>query len=212
MTRTICVYSFLLLLSFLLPQPLLGQTAGTLTIMQHTKLTENHEGNIIIGADRVRLDCRGFTVSGTGSGNGILLSDRTGVTVKNCIVTDFNTGFFLDTSSSNTLTGNIAKITRGGGSGFFLNQSDGNTLIRNTANDNRFGFGVSGSSHTLTGNIANDNTGFLVTGNASMNTLEENEGFDNAGFDAEDLNPGANDWVDNDFGSCSGFSDPPCPQ
>jgi len=211
MTRITCVYSFLLLLSFLRPQPILGQTVGTLAIIADTTLTENHEGNIIIVVNDVTLDCDGFPVSGTGSGEGIALVGRTEVTVKNCQVTNFSTSFFLGNSDGNVLTDNTSIGSRG--IGFNLNSSDGNTLIGNTANDSEQldGFRVEKSSgNTLIGNTANDNRAFgfqlqgapggknnLLTGNTASGNV--------AGFGLREL---SNDNVLTDntaSGNLSGF-------
>ena len=38
---------------FLLPHPLVGETTGTMTIMEDTELVDNHVGNIIIGANPI---------------------------------------------------------------------------------------------------------------------------------------------------------------
>jgi len=75
----------LLPLLFLLPYPLLGST-GPMTIIDDTTLTENHDGNIIIGANRLTLNCAGYMVSSlvSGTGIGIDLNNRTKVTIKNC--------------------------------------------------------------------------------------------------------------------------------
>ena len=53
-----------------------------------------------------------------------------------------------------------------------------------------------------------------------MNTFRENDGEFNVEFDALDDSNGVcegstgagNEWVDNDFLTCAGFLDPPCPQ
>ncbi len=76
------VWGLSLLLFSLLPIPA-HATTGTLTINADTTLTEDHYGSIIIGTDDITLDCGGHSVTGPGSGNGILLIRRTGVTVKN---------------------------------------------------------------------------------------------------------------------------------
>ena len=41
-------------------------SSGTLVITSDTTLTEDHQGNIVIEADNVTLDCAGHTVQGTG--------------------------------------------------------------------------------------------------------------------------------------------------
>ena len=108
-----------------------------MTIIDDTTLTENHEGNIIIGADDITLDCDGRMVLGSGLGFGIDLNDRTGVTVKNCHVEGFGAGFGIQGSASNnTLRNNMAKdnglIALRGGSGFQVSGSN-NTFEENSA-------------------------------------------------------------------------------
>ncbi len=137
---------------FFLPQPLLARTMGDLEIVEDTTLTENHQGNIIILANRITLDCNGHTVSGRRRGRGrppidpvgILLTNRKNVTIKNCHVRGFNIGIGLNGSKNNELMGNTA--TRASctpevelcGNGFVLFESGKNKLTENTANDNGF--------------------------------------------------------------------------
>ena len=222
-------FSFLLL--FLLPQPILGQTVGTLFITEDTTLTENHEGNIIIDADGVTLDCHFFTVSGTGSGNGIELTNRSGVRVRRCNVQGFTFGFDINFSSDNMFEENMSENNRNGfrlaGSSsntftknisennvlngiLILRESDGNTFTENTVSGNTAdGFFLSRSSNnTLTKNNADNNgqNGFNVVATSELNTFIENEGCGNAVFDARDGSTGAgNVWVDNDFCTTFGF-------
>ena len=72
----------------ILVTPVHANTSGTLVIASNTTLTEDHDGNIVIEADNVTLDCVGHTITGPGD-NGIFFQFRTGVTVKNCRVTGF---------------------------------------------------------------------------------------------------------------------------
>jgi parallel beta-helix repeat protein len=62
---------------------------------------------------------------------GILLEGITGVTIKNCRVTGFGYGFFLNDSNRNTLQGNIANDNAF--IGFVLSYSSDNTFRDNTA-------------------------------------------------------------------------------
>ena len=41
------------------------------------------------------FDCQGHQVTGKAAGNGVLLTDKTGITVKNCAFTNFNRGLYL---------------------------------------------------------------------------------------------------------------------
>ena len=160
----------------LLPLPAWG-TTGTLTIITDTVLTEDHFGEIIIDAD-VTLDCAGFAVTGSGSGSGIQLERRTGVTVKNCVVTNFDFGFLLRFSSGNTFTGNTASSNSS--IGFHLSGSSTNAFMGNTANSNDNGFlldtsfGDSSSSNTFTGNTANFNLQGFRLSNSDGNTFTSN--------------------------------------
>jgi parallel beta-helix repeat protein len=201
--------------------PLLTQESiETLTITTDTILTEDHVGNIVIKADNVTLDGNGHRVIGPSpdificdpnNGDvsvtiGILLEGRTGVTIKNCSVTGFALGFFLNDSYRNTLQGNIADgnawigfvlsyssdnilryNTANGseddpGNGFELCTSFRNTFQGNTANDNSNGFTFDDSDGNIfRGNTANNSTssGFMV-GYSSNNTLTENTVSNNA--------------------------------
>jgi len=190
-------------------------TSGTLTITSDTKLTEDHNGNIVIGADNVILDCKGFSVIGTGSGNGISLSSRTGVTVKNCTVMDFNVGIRFLNSDNNTLEKNTANDNSRGIR--FLN-SDNNTLEKNTANGNsNNGIDIRNSDeNTLEKNTVENNVrdGFLVNSVSNDNTFTKNNSNDNGGFGILDFSSGTgtagttNTYNKNECSGNTGSSDP----
>ncbi len=164
------------------PAPV-AATDDPLTIQVTTTLTENHLGSIIIGADGITLDCAGHTVSGIGSGTGINLTERTGVTIKNCQVTGFRVGFNIVSSSHNTLTKNTANgnVVHG----FLLITSTDNTLTKNEANDN--------GSHGF----------FLIS--SSGNTLTKNAACGTGDVDALQVDSSGNVFVDNDFCTTSGI-------
>ena len=92
-----------------------GATTGPLVITSDTTLTEDHDGNIVIAANDVTLDCAGHTVTGPGSGSpfvGILLDGTSGVSVKDCQVTAFENGIIAagwsGPSSGNMFVGNVS--------------------------------------------------------------------------------------------------------
>lgn len=154
-------------------------TTGTLTITQNTTLTEDHNGNIVIAADNIRLNCDGHTVTDPGSGTGIELFGRTGVTVKNCFVTNFFLGIHLTLSDGNTIQKNTAFGNEfgSGGSGIILSTSHGNIIDENTAFGNNLdGFNIDQSNgNSFSDNTANDNgaAGFYLH-DISHNTLKKN--------------------------------------
>jgi parallel beta-helix repeat protein len=158
------------------------------TIITDTTLSANIgpcSGNgLVIGHNGITLNCAGHTISGTNTDSsvGIGLDKITRATVKDCDVTGFYFGIFLNDSSfnilswnaannnseagfylwsasnNNTLSGNTAN--RNLGNGFELETfSNNNTLSGNKAKNNYFGFALSYSeNNTLSGNTANANT------------------------------------------------------
>ena len=110
-------------------------TSGTWTITTNTTLTEDHYGSIVIGADNITLNCAGHHLYAPGAGAGVRLDNRTGVTVKNCVASGFNTGFSIVNANGNKLVGNTASGSTGF-AGFLLSNASGNTLRDNTASDN----------------------------------------------------------------------------
>jgi parallel beta-helix repeat protein len=202
------VWGLSFLLFSCLPFPAWG-TTGTLTITADTTLTEDHTGGIVIGADNITLNCDNHTVTGPG-GNGISIGSlhvfRSGVTVKNCHVSNFLASGFIIRAGGTTLTGNTATGNREHGFGFF--ESHG-TYTGNTAAGNGFdGFHFDLSSGTMKENTATGNGGsgfnFESTRRA---TLKENTATDNgSGFvlSSADQNTLTENTADNNGGN--GFS------
>lgn len=160
------------------PQPSPNPGCPT-NITENTTLTTNcgPEG-IALGADNVILDCAGNTLTGPGTGNGILLRDRTGVRIVNCRVTNFRNGFALRNSSANTFTNNSS--FRNIRDGFDIDDSNGNIFIQNNVSDNTdHGIELDGSSdnrfiqNTVTGN----NDGFDTEGPPRDGTTAPNNTF-----------------------------------
>ena len=99
---------FALPLIFLLLMTMNVAADANHVITGDTTLSADHIGNIVIAANDVTLDCDGHEVTGLGSGDGILLDGRTGVTIKNCRVSNFKNGIRLKSSFRNVLTGNTS--------------------------------------------------------------------------------------------------------
>ncbi len=148
--RISLIASFAVVVSFLItPSIAVAETlvCGT-TITTSTTLDSDmfcSGTGITIGADNIVLDCAGHSITGTGPDismyRGIYLFGRTGVTVKNCVVTNFGAGITIESGSYNTLTGNTASSNVW--PGIELQSSSHNTLTSNTAiNNGQFGFGI----------------------------------------------------------------------
>ena len=122
---------------------------------------------IDINADNVTLDGNGHSLIGNNitNTNGVYLSGRTGVTVKNLTVEHFYHGIDLASSSGNALAGNNASLNNS--SGIYLTGSSNNVLNSNTANSN--------SSYANSGNAAgieleSSSNGNTLSGNTADNT------------------------------------------
>jgi parallel beta-helix repeat protein len=147
--RTLQVLLLAALVAFL-AAPMWAQTTGTLTLTEENTppcapelqlpnfrcatLARNHQGNIVIAGDRIRLDCAGRTVSGGGSGTGIDLTGLFGVIVENCHVTNFGDGIALNGTRRSVFRQNL--VDRNTDEGFDLEGSDGNIFLRNTVKEN----------------------------------------------------------------------------
>ena len=132
------------------PPPPLG--CGS-TITQDTTLTANigpcNQGGLIIGADNITLNLNGKTIQGkprVGDGFGILAAGRTGVTIRNGVVRDFDVGVVLRGGGGNTVTqitarDNIGTLSgvnskSGRGEGITINGSSDNEIVGNTVQHN----------------------------------------------------------------------------
>src|SRR5262245_47367809 len=164
-------------------EPAFAQTSGTLNVSTDTVLSANHNGNVVVVADNVTLDCAGRTIAGGGLERGIFLEGRTGVTIKNCNVTGFTLGVLLFQTTNSVLTANTAS---GNTFGFALMFSSANPVLGNFANQNSLsGFAPGASSgNTFTGNTANQNgrNGFEVHQQADFNTFTDNTANGNGVF------------------------------
>jgi len=145
-----------------------------------------------ISANDVTLDCAGHTITyaQTSTGNGVDMSGRTGVTVKNCnivqgnpliynahgislysssnnIITNNNattSGIFLYSSSNNALTSNTITTTGNYSNGFSLYSSSNNIFTANTITTN--GSNALGA-HLSSSSNYNILTGNIITTNGS---------------------------------------------
>ncbi len=136
-------------------------------------ISEQSGSCITFGASNVELDCQGRLINGTHSGSGVYMSSKTGNTVKNCVVTDFDYGVQLSYSDSNTLINNTVKYNIY--NGFKIYYSDNNDISNNTANNNSYGIYTNTAvSNTLDQNSVNDNLYGIFLYSSSTNAITNN--------------------------------------
>ncbi len=160
--------------AFAAPSPTCGDIITASTTLTADIGPCNNYG-LAIGANNIVLDCAGHKITAVPnhSGIGIYLFLVRGATVRNCNVYDFGTGFFLGSSSNNTLVGNAANNTL---VGFFLAGSN-NRLLKNAADKSVHGFYLTSfaDNNTLNGNTANTRDDGFSLFLSSGNTLARNE-------------------------------------
>ncbi len=128
-------------------------------------LTTNLAETVQIDNDGITLNGNGHTIMGSGTGSGVYLLGRSGVTIKSLTVKNFTDGIYFDNHPPNS--------------------SFGNTLIDNIANSNyRNGiyFSYSGGRNNLTNNTANLNLGsgiVLEEGSSNSTLLFNNASYNN---------------------------------
>lgn len=118
---------------------------------------------IVVRRSNITLDGAGYTLQVPVASKGITLASVSNVNVSNTYITQCNYGIYLDSSSGNTLSGNVVtrETTYGIQRGICLYSSSGNTLSGNTATADLYGIWLDYSS---------DNT--LVNNNVAENARE----------------------------------------
>ena len=106
--------------------------------------------SIVVEKDNIIVDGNGYTLQGTGTGNGFQLFGRTNVTIRNVRIIQFYTGVSLVFSIGSTITENTLTSNS---QGINLYQSPGNNV----------------STNTVTGQV-----GIAVYQDSDYNTIERN--------------------------------------
>ncbi len=142
-----------------------SQVNLTTNIINHSGTCINNPANF----NNKIFDCQGYTIDGddTGADYGIYLNAKTNNTIKNCIITDFERGFFLYYSSGNNLTNNSANSNTFAGIRVYY--SPNNTLTNITANNNQYGIYLySSTNNTITQNFVCKNAKWDILSNTNV--------------------------------------------
>ncbi|MCJ7424499.1 right-handed parallel beta-helix repeat-containing protein [Candidatus Bathyarchaeota archaeon] len=144
-------------------------------------LTSDISDSIVVERSNIVIDGAGYILEGDGTGNGLDLSERSYVTIRNLTITDFNYGIWLAGSSNNNITGN--KIVSNDYTGISLrDSSDHNNVVGNNLTDQRDGIELRHSSHNdLVGNSVSKCSyyGIACFESSDDNSITENNMTDN---------------------------------
>ena len=153
--------------------------AAPLRLHEDMTLAGDHDGWISIEADGVTLDCDGHSIIGSGpdfTPHGVFVGHRTGVTVRNCVISDVNQGIGLVGTSDSVIEGNTIRDVR---QGMVLSAgSVGNSILSNRVDNafNYFGMLIIGGSdaNSVVGNrVERTPVAYLVVG-TDGHTFEAN--------------------------------------
>ena len=151
---------------------------GTYTLNQSI-LDSSTSYCINISANNVVLDCQGHTIDGNDLADyGIYIlrssEQTTNITVKNCVVTDWDSAnIYLKYANGNTITNVTANSSPD--NGFYLYYSDSNTISNSTANSNNqngFYF-LSSDSNSISNCTANSNNYGFYFSSSNSNTISK---------------------------------------
>ncbi len=157
---------------------------GEIFIDKDTVLDHDIIGSIEIIADDITLDCNGHKIQGSGTGVGILLIDREGVTIKNCRVENFANGIVLMSEITGPFSNNFIfqNEIRNNFFGIILTPASKEHLIENNILSNTYGIFLGGSTNNeiIGNNILNNEFGIVLEGNSSNNKIYHNNFIDNS--------------------------------
>jgi parallel beta-helix repeat protein len=140
-------------------------------IISNTELTADLRQGVIIRTDNIVFDCKNHKIEGIGAGNGIDLTRRTGVIVRNCQVKHFNNGFNIEDARLNLIQNNL--VTNNLNDGFHLLRAAANVFTRNsvaTNGDDGIDF-QGGTANLFTSNTIQTNTDDGVNANGTSGNL-----------------------------------------
>jgi parallel beta-helix repeat protein len=112
---------------------------------------------VIVGANGVKIDLNGHTISGNLTNDGILNNGHAGVVIKDGTISHFLEGVVLDTGSNNNTVTNV-RVSVNAGDGIFVTASN-DQLTGNQVEGN------SGDGIDLTSNSSN----VVISGNTALN-------------------------------------------
>lgn len=151
---------------------------GDTLIADHTMwydLTDCAGNGLVIGADFITLDGGHHTIDGDGEGNpqcGIYLSHKSGVTVRNCVITHFQSdGIMLHHSANNMITDN--ELSNNGLGISMVFDSDANTVTYNNFTSDRIYIYYS-DNNTIANNQISNTGGGIGVYESKGNTIASN--------------------------------------
>ena len=115
-------------------------------------LTNCPSHGLVIGSDGITLDCAGHSIDGDASepDYGIFLNNSNGITIKNCVLSDFYYGISVPYSNNNNIINNTINNND---NGIILESCNNNSITSNKLSGNDYGiYLISCFNSTITDN------------------------------------------------------------
>jgi len=150
-------------------------------------LPENN-GTLIIDADSIELDCNGAIIIGDGQGYGIFMENRTGVTIRNCVLQGYDRAINVyNTNNSQIVDNEIdGSVVAGSVNGIYVRTSTDLNISNNSVHD------TIGDGITMIGLLGGMKPN-------SDNTFYNNSLYDSIGGDGLDLTVNENSTIYNNL-------------
>jgi len=155
-------------------------------------LTVPPDASIVVERDNIVVDGAGYTVQSTGMAEGISLTGRRDVTIKNMEIKGFAYGISLYQSSNNTVSGNSMTTNA---IGIDSQESSHNIISGNNVTNNERGIclGSSSNNSVVENNITDNYRGIWLSSSSSNGIYHNN--FVNNTYQI-DTTGSTNDWDD----------------
>ncbi|HJX51022.1 MAG TPA: NosD domain-containing protein [Candidatus Nanoarchaeia archaeon] len=136
---------------------LAGNVIGAVYYVDSTQLlTRNYiDYNFEFTGNNIILDCQGYKIGGTGSGNGVYINGQSNITIKNCNITGFTRGVYV-------VWGNGINISfstiENNSYGIVLDSTDSSVISKNIINNNNYyGIELRSGTDNLQYNVIDSN-------------------------------------------------------
>ncbi len=140
-------------------------------ITENTILTQDYTSTstcITINASNIILDCQNHKIESNGNGNGIIATNQNNVTIKNCIMENFENGIHLQNTNQSFIQNNFLKNNQ---KGIFISFSSENEVTNNNATENTDGIYLEQGTYNLIENnqaSKNSNAGINLNSNKNL--------------------------------------------
>lgn len=139
---------------------------------------KSYAGSVVeIRGDNLVFDCNGSVLDGGGSNNGIIISGRSNVVVKNCNLKGYETGIYVSNSEHIVIIDNTLGEALPDSVGILIQESTKSIVDSNNVAGISRGISLRGSSqnNVLGNTVSGGSTGLFIEENSDNNMISRNK-------------------------------------